>query len=77
MDLDVFITNFAEQFDDTDLALFKAETKFRDLEEWSSMITLGLIAMADEEYNVRLKGEDIRKSETIVDIYNVIKMKRG
>lgn len=77
MDLNVFISNFAEQFDDTDLNMFKAETKFKDLEEWSSMITLSLIAMADEEYNVRLKGEDIKRSETIEDLYNVIKIKQG
>lgn len=77
MDLNVFISNFAEQFDDTDLNMFKAETKFRDLEEWSSMITLSLIAMADEEYNVRLNGEDIKQSETIEDLYNIIKMKQG
>lgn len=74
MKLNDFITKFAEQFDETEFSEFKPETKFRELDEWSSMITLGLIAMADEEYGVRLKSGDIRNSETIEDLYNVINL---
>lgn len=73
MNITDFISNFASQFDDTDLNAFHAETKFRDLEEWSSLAALSIIAMADEEYDVKLKGEDIRNSKTIEDIYNIIK----
>lgn len=73
MEINDFIVKFAEQFDETELSEFKPQTKFRELEEWSSMITLGLIAMADEEYGIRLGGDDIRRSETIEDLYNLIK----
>lgn len=73
MELKDFIANFAAQFDETNVSEFKPETRFKDLDEWSSMITLGIIAMADEEYNVRLKGDSIRNSVTIEDLYNVIK----
>lgn len=72
MNLDNFILKFAEQFDETEMELFSAETNFRDLDEWSSLITLGLIAMADEDFGVKLTGEDIRKSQTIGDLYNII-----
>jgi len=72
MEVNDFIAKFAEQFDDTELSELKLETKFRELDEWSSMVTLGLIAMADEEYGVRLKGDDIRNSETIEDLYRII-----
>lgn len=33
---------------------------------------MGIIAMADEEYSVRLKGDDIRKINTVKDLYNLI-----
>ena len=46
--LEEFVELFAEQFDETDASLIKADTKFRDLDEWSSLIGLSLIAMADE-----------------------------
>ena len=68
-----FIENFAAQFDDTDASEIKAETVFKELDEWSSLIALSVIAMADEEYEVTLKGEDIRTSNTVEDLFNLIK----
>ena len=75
MEINSFIEHFAEQFDDTDVSEFKAETVFRDLEEWSSIIALSIIAMVDEEYEVTLKGDDIRSANTIEDLFNVVKSK--
>ena len=75
MELNSFIEHFAEQFDETDASEFKAETVFKDLDEWSSLLALSIIAMADEEYDVTLKGEDIRNSSTIEDLFNVVKSK--
>lgn len=72
MDINHFITNFAAQFDDTDIEEFKAETKFREIKEWSSLTALSIIAMVDEEYSVALKGDDIRNSQTINDLYNIV-----
>ncbi len=68
-----FVQNFANQFDDTDASEFSMSTRFRDIDEWSSLIALGVIAMADEEYDVTLKGDDIIKSNTVEDIYNIVK----
>lgn len=76
MELKDFIEKFAEQFDDTDASEIKAETVFKELDEWSSLIALSIIAMADEEYEVTLKGEDIRTSNTVEDLFNVVKSKQ-
>lgn len=75
MKMDEFVANFAAQFEETDPSAFNPETKFRELEEWSSLIALSVIAMADEEYNVKLKGDDIRNSQTIEDIYKNVQSK--
>ena len=75
MELNSFIEHFAEQFDETDASEFKAETVFKDLDEWSSLIALSIIAMVDEEYDVTLKGDDIRNSSTIEDLFNIAKSK--
>ena len=32
--------------------------------------------MVDEEYDVALKGDDIKKSVTIEDLFNVVKSKK-
>lgn len=75
MELKDFIANFADQFDETDASELTATTVFHDLEEWSSLIALSVIAMVDEEYDVTLKGDDIRNAVTIEDLYNVVKAK--
>jgi acyl carrier protein len=75
MNLEDFIEKFAEQFDETEASEFKAETEFKALDEWSSLSALSIIAMVDEEYDVTLKGDDIRNVETIADLYQVIKSK--
>lgn len=75
MELKEFIENFAAQFDDTDVSEIKAETVFKELDEWSSLIALSVIAMVDEEYDVTIKGEDIRNSSTIEDLFNAVKAK--
>jgi len=73
MDITTFITNFANQFDDTDASEFTANTKFKELDEWSSLTALTIIAMVDEEYNVKIKGDDIRASLTIQDVFDIVK----
>ena len=73
MKLEDFIKNFADQFDNTDPSVIKADTVFKELEEWSSLIALSVIAMVDEEYDVTLKGDDIRGSATVEDLYNIVK----
>ena len=75
MEINEFVAHFAEQFDETDSNEFAPETRFRDLDEWSSLIALSVIAMVDEEYDVTLKGDDIRNSNTIEDLFNVVKAK--
>jgi acyl carrier protein len=73
MELKTFIENFASQFDETEASVFQANTAFKELEEWSSLMALSIIAMVDEEYDVKVKGDDIRNSFTIEDLYTIVK----
>lgn len=75
MDINEFVEKFAEQFEDTDPAEIQADTAFKELEEWSSLMALTIIAMVDEEYQVSLKGDDIRNSITVKDLYNCVNAK--
>lgn len=72
MTLNEFISNFADQLEDTDSSELTPETRFKDLEEWSSLVALSIIAMVDDEYEVELKGDDIRNSDTINDLFNIV-----
>lgn len=75
MEIKDFITKFAEQFDETSPNDIKATTVFHDLDEYSSLIALSIIAMVDEEYDVSLKGDDVRNAVTIEDLFNTVKGK--
>lgn len=72
MNLEQFIENFSDLFDDTESSTIEATTQFKDLEEWSSLVALSVIAMIDEEYDVEFYGDDIRNSTTVEDLYNIV-----
>lgn len=75
MELELFVEKFAEQFDDTPVEEFSSDTKFKELDEWSSLTALSIIAMVDEELEKRITGADIRNSSTIEELYNLAKSK--
>jgi acyl carrier protein len=76
MKLNEFVAHFAEQFEDTDASVFTPETKFRELEEWSSLLALSIIAMVDEEYDVALKGNEMKAANTIQELFDIVKAKQ-
>lgn len=75
MELQEFVQNFADQFDETDAAVFTPETKFRDLDEWSSLIGLSIILMVDEEYGITIGADDMKQAQTIEDLFNIVHAK--
>ena len=76
MELNQFVVNFAAQMEDTDPADITAQTNFRELEEWSSLSALTVIAMVDDEYGVQLKGDDIRAAQTVSDLFDAVQSKK-
>jgi acyl carrier protein len=75
MEISIFLQNFLEILEDTDTSLINPNTVFRNLEEWDSLTALSLIAMVDEEYSLKLTGDDIKKSVTLQEIFNIINNK--
>lgn len=70
--LEKFISSFAAEFDDTPAEVFKADTHFRELDEWGSLLALSIISMVDEEFDIVITGSDIRSCTTIEDLYNIV-----
>ena len=67
-----FIEKFAEQYDNVDVTTLNAETNFRELDGYTSLVALLVITMIDEEYNVTVTGDDMKKSLTIGDLFNLV-----
>lgn len=75
MDTADFIKNFASQFDDTDASEFTMETRFRELEEWSSLNALAILNMISKKYNLVLKAEEMRATNTVQELYDLVQSK--
>jgi acyl carrier protein len=72
MDLQEFISKFSDQFEGVDLSQFSADTEFKKLEEWTSLVSLSVISMIDEEYGVSIRGKDVREAKTIKDLFDIV-----
>ena len=75
MELNDFIARFAEQFEDTDPVEIQADTVFKDLDEWSSILAFSVIAMVKTEYDKSVTGAEIRHCNTVEDLFNTIAAK--
>ena len=75
MDINSFILDFANQFDDTDVSEIQSDTHFHDLEEWGSLLGMSVIAMARTQYGKTITGKEIRECETVKDLFNLIASK--
>jgi len=75
MNLTEFIKHFAEQFDDEPISNFAPETRFRDIEEWDSLHAMMIMAMVNEKYKVKITPEELRNSQTVAEVYEVVKAK--
>lgn len=75
MELNDFIKKFAELFDDTDESEIQADTDFTELDEWSSLIVLSVIAMVKTEYDKTVTSKEIRACDDVEALYKLVEGK--
>lgn len=72
MEIKEFIEKFAEAIETENVDSLNAKTKFRELEEWSSLSFLSVIAMIDEEYDIQIENVNFKKLQTIGELFSYI-----
>ncbi len=77
MGIKEFIEKLEVEFDEIEQGTLSSETNFRDIDEWSSMHALIIIALIDVDYGVVVRGEDLVKMNTIQDLFDFVKLKRN
>lgn len=75
MEIKEFIRNFADQFDEIDVNALAPETNFRELEEWSSIVALSVLAMIDDEYDVQVKADEMRRTTLVQELFDLVQSK--
>ena len=77
MNLEQFIKDFSVEFEMTEPEEITAETSFRDLDEWDSLLSLAIIGMVNNKYHVKITGEEIRHAKTVESLFNLIQSKQS
>ena len=72
MNINEFITRFAEEIEIENAGDLTPNTQFRDLEEWSSLSVMVFIAFADENFGKQIGDKQIADCKTIQDLYNLV-----
>lgn len=72
MNIFEFIDLLADQYDSTPREDFSPETHFKELEDWSSLTALSIIAMVDEECGVSIGSDTITSVSTIQELFDKI-----
>ena len=75
MELKEFLKAFADQFDDTDISEITPDCEFHELEEWSSLTGMGIIAMVKTQYGKTITGKEIRECKTVEDLFELVENK--
>lgn len=77
METSEFLKNFAEQFDDTEISVFNFETRFKELEEWSSLNALAVLNMIGKKYDVFLKFQELKETNTVHELFDLVQSKKN
>jgi acyl carrier protein len=77
MNIQEFISIVEQEFDEVEKGTLEASTSFRQMEGWSSMHALILIALVDNHFDILLTGEELRGLDTIQDLYDLLASKKA
>ena len=75
MEINEFLKNFANQWDETEAEVFTPDCVFHDLEEWSSLVGLAILNMIAKKYGVKVSPAELKAAVTVEDVYNLVQSK--
>lgn len=75
MDLNEFVAQFAEQFDETDASEITASCEYHNLDEWCSLTSMSIIAFVKTSMGKSITGKEIRECDTVEELFNLIQSK--
>lgn len=75
MEIQEFIKAIEEEFVDVEPGTLAPDTRFRELEGWSSMLALILIARIDSDHDVTISAEELASVNTVNELYDMVLVK--
>ncbi len=75
VDIKEFIVKVEEEFEDMENGVLQPNSVIKDHFTWDSINALIFIAHVNVNYNVEITAQDLVDSETVRDLYNLVKDK--
>lgn len=66
-----FISELEQSYEGCEPGSLRPDTRFRDLPFWDSLAVLTTLAAFDTCFNRQISSDDLKKCETIEDIFNL------
>ena len=77
MEINEFIQKLEGEFEDIPKGMLKPTTQITDIEGWGSMHALIVIALVDTEYGVTIKGDELKKIQSVQELYDMVVSKQN
>lgn len=77
MDIQTFIKQIEEEFDELEPGKLKPESDLRKDFNFTSVNALVMISLINVEYDVMIDADDLRASKTIQDLFDITVKKKG
>ncbi|MBX2955227.1 MAG: acyl carrier protein [Cyclobacteriaceae bacterium] len=71
MEINKFIEDFEQQFESIEVGSVKPDSIFRNIKGWDSLTAMLVIDMMSEKYNTVISAEDLRKCQTVIELYKL------
>jgi acyl carrier protein len=70
--IEEFLTKIKEQLEDVDTTALGTDNDFKELEWWSSMNALIIIAFINTEYGTKFTAAELKTCSTIRQLYDFV-----
>lgn len=70
--IEEFTNQLAAEFEDVEPNSIFPDTNYRDIKNWSSMYALIIIAFIDANFDVQLNADNLKSTQTIRDLYDLV-----
>lgn len=75
MELKELISLFKITLNSTNDVVLDGDTEFKELDEWTSLTAFTLVEELSNKYDIRVRGIELRRCNTINDLLNLLNSK--
>ena len=72
MTLEEFTINLEKEFEAVEPGTFKPDTNYRDIKNWSSIYALIVVAFVDLNFDIILNAKDLKDTNTVKELYELV-----